>query len=295
MDQEVLDLHDPEDVVDAPVADREARVRALADLPLHLLGGVVQVEPDDLLHRRHQLAGPMAAEPEHARDDLVLRRAEDPRLDPLPEQDVDLLLGGGAEAHPPEHHRRRALRSLARNDDERDSPLASEGSRCMSPAPSPRLDQGIPRPDVPRRVGGADHQDVGARLEVGEGIVIVSAGVSKRPSSGKTGTQSPPSRAYAALTSRVRSSLSVTDAPRGPGGRSSRSGASWSTMNGSLARSRVRASSGLFDGRSLAVTRTPVEAGGDGGRVPGVARLGQRARRRRRTQSGQPSLRMCSV
>ena len=102
-DQEVFDLDDTEEVVEALVADREPRVMTGDDLGADLFGRVGDVEPDDVASGRHQGPGSSVAEPEDPFDHLMLAFFKDAGLRALLQEQGDFLLGyrrllGGANS-----------------------------------------------------------------------------------------------------------------------------------------------------------------------------------------------------
>ena len=91
--EQVADVHDALDVVQAVAADDEADVRGRGDGVAERLGAVREVERGDLRPRRHHARHVAVAEAEDALDDAPLLGVDHARLRPLVQQQPDLFLG----------------------------------------------------------------------------------------------------------------------------------------------------------------------------------------------------------
>ena len=132
LNQEILDLDDPQQVVEALVTDGKPGMGALDDFAADLVRRVGLVDPDDIVARRHQGTSTTIAEAKHTLDHLVLAFLEHTGLGALLQQDRDLFLsdrrlGPGTDAQ----HLQHAIRRSAQDANQRGQqcPRASERGR----------------------------------------------------------------------------------------------------------------------------------------------------------------------
>ena len=91
--EEILDVEDADDVVGRTLVDRDPRVAHLRDALEHLAGSGIDVDPDDVGPRDHDLAHRFLREAEDRRDHPLLALLEHALGLPGLDEGLDLLLG----------------------------------------------------------------------------------------------------------------------------------------------------------------------------------------------------------